>query len=75
MSIALLVPLGAQGFLPLGAQGFLPLGAQGFLPLPLQFDRIACLAYFVCLFIATPRQGGPLLNRPYRRNVAGWPIR
>jgi hypothetical protein len=82
MPVALLVILGAQGFLLLGAQGFLLLGAQGFLLLgairclllPLWFDCIACLAYFVCLFIATSRQGGPLLNRPHRRNVAGWPF-
>jgi hypothetical protein len=66
--------LGAQGFLLLGAQGFLLLGAIRCLLLPLWFDCIACLAYFVCLFIATSRQGGPLLNRPHRRNVAGWPF-
>ena len=66
MPVALLVILGAQGFLLLGAIRCLLL--------PLWFDCIACLAYFVCLFIATSRQGGPLLNRPHRRNVAGWPF-
>jgi hypothetical protein len=66
---------GARSFLYPGARSFLYPGARSFLLLPLQLDRIACPAYFICLFIATSCQGVPLLNRLHRRNVARRPFR
>jgi hypothetical protein len=65
---------GVRSFLYPGVRSFLYPGVRSFPLLPLWLDRIVCLVYFACLPITTSHQGGPLLNRLHRRNVAGWLI-